>query len=153
MMTSRELEQRAADPLQRAALLRELGSTHDPEALQLATRFVDDEDYETRVAALACIGAVGTVASRPLVRRALKAPEPLVRVAAVEAIVELGSVDEQTFEALQSLVADERERVRAYAGWGLGRVGNASAAATLLTRLPDEPSAVARAGILEGLYD
>lgn len=42
--------------------------------------------------------------------------------------------------------------MRAYARWALGRVGSAGATGTLLTRLPDEPSAVARAGILEGLY-
>jgi HEAT repeat protein len=151
-MTNSDIQRRAADPLQRVALLRELTTTDPREARELARRFVDDEDHETRISALTCIGTLGDDASQPLVRRALADVEPLVRIAAIEALVELGSLDEQTLEALQSLVSDEKESVRAYAGWALGRVGNVALAARLQTFLRDEPSAVARAGILEGLY-
>lgn len=132
--------------------MRELGRSNHPEAFEIAKRFVDDKDYEIRVAALGCFGMIANSVSEPLVRRALKDQEPLVRIAAIEALVGLGSVDEQTLEDLQSMTLDKSESVRAYAGWALGRVGSAGAKEILLARLPDEPSDVAKAGMLEGLY-
>lgn len=113
---------------------------------------MDDDDYEIRIAALACIGAVGSVASQSLVRGSLKDSEPLVRITAVEALVELGHPDEQTIYSIQALLADERESVRAYAGWALGRIADSNVAHTMAAHLPNESSDVAKAGILEGLY-
>lgn len=152
MMTSNEIARRAEAPDERADLLRELVGTNHPEALRLATRFADDEDYEVRVAALSCVGAAGDVASRPLLRKGLTDEEPLVRVAAIEALVALGSLDDESLGAVERLLDDQSEMVRAYAGWALGRVGSPSAEAPLARRLPVEPSAVAKAGIVEGLY-
>lgn len=107
--------------------------------------------YEARVAALARLAAEGTQAGLPRVRAGLADSEALVRVAALEAIVELAAVDEETRTAVEKLVQDPDELVRAYAGWALARMGDPRAAAVLAAGLPGEPSAVARAGMLEGL--
>lgn len=151
-MDNVDIDRALKDSSQHERLLDELQALRHPRALSVALRLLNDSNWATRAAAVSCVGALGDLSRVPEITRYMEDEERLVRIASIEAVVALGSVDEVGFARLLKRLEDESETVRAYAEWALGRLGNARAAAELSLRLDSEESDVARAGILEGVY-
>lgn len=96
-------------------------------------------------AALAAYAHAGGTAALPTFRKLARAPDPLLRAAALEASMEVDPA--VGLELARSALQDEAAPVRAAGARAVGRVGDASAGALLRPALQDEDIAVQLAAV------
>lgn len=99
-------------------LLGQGGETTDGLALLAVC---DHPDDSVPLAALAALRQLGCRAAAPRLARLLAHPTPALRIAALEALVELAEDGQALLPALRLLSDDRDATVRAAAAWALGR--------------------------------
>ena len=124
------------DPLVRAYLALAMGVTYDKFYSDALLTGLDDDNRESRLAAIQAVGMIGAkTATAPLQELASKADYPDERLAAT---ISLGMVgDSKSIPLLQKLLDDEEPNIRWDAAIALAKMGDTSGAyiiANLLDR-------------------
>lgn len=135
----------------RLTAIEALGELPMDESIKsILIKLTDDLDEEIRYHALESLrGYTGEDVFKAVVRH-LKDDHELVRISAVEAIVDLG--DTRGVEYLVKALADEEEIIRSYAAEGLGIIGTEASKPMLEKYLSYETSSLAKRGFFVGLY-
>lgn len=94
-------------PHVRIAALEAIGALGHAQAVDLLAMFVSAEDLDVACAALAGLGATHAARALPILRSAVRSPEPRRRVAAIPALAEHGGAE--VVEVLQWVAATERD--------------------------------------------
>lgn len=89
-------------------------------ALERCLEALKSGDTSVKAAAIATLQDIGEIAVRPLIE-ALKDPDYVIRIAAADALGEIG--DEGAIDPLTQLFNDDREDVRIAATSSIGRIG------------------------------
>ena len=129
----RDLFQRAEQPEMRQYLALVLGRTHDPEALPLLVRALDDPDDKTRIYILWALGTLGDKRGRAPLEKALTDPDPGIRKIAAFALGEIG--DRTAIPALTDRLDDAAADVRWNAALSLARLGSDAGVPVLETMI------------------
>jgi len=118
-------------------------------AASLASKYLDDGDSFVRQLAIECISERGGKRYGEQVANKLYDNEELVRIAAIEYLVEnkVRKCDE-----ISKLLKDDSDLVRAYSGWALGMFHYVRALEEIKNIFKNEKDDLARSGLAEGLF-
>jgi HEAT repeat protein len=116
----------------------------------VAARYLRARDKYQRLAAVAALKNKGGRTHLEVVQRALRDRYDMVRVEAIECIVEWEC--RAGASAIAPLLSDRSRFVRAYAAWALGRLRARQFVRPLVDRLSRERRDIAIAGVLEALH-
>jgi HEAT repeat protein len=151
--TDLRLEALASDRryLVRRVVAQCASESSNPKVKSLLLRLASDANAEVRVAATESLGSLleGQDCPPSLFKR-LRDRSPLVRIAAVAALGQIG--DKRALGHLLAALKDSSPLVRSYSAAAVGRLGESAVHAELSRLTASEKSPTAKLGIFDGLH-
>jgi len=109
----------------------------DPSGLPLLQEALDDVDFRIRLGVAIALERMDYATAKPLVVRAIRSEDPLVRTNALKVMGE--NADQSVLPLVLETVEQERDRyVKSQALWTLGKIGNVETMPVVIDLLTEE---------------
>lgn len=109
----------------------------DPRGLPLLQEALEDVDFRIRLGAAIALDRMDYATARPLIVRAMRSEDPLVRTNALKVIGE--NTDFSALPLVLEVMGQERDRyVKSQALWALGKIGDVKTVPVIMDLLTEE---------------